>query len=364
MLNKKKKIVYLLGAGAMIDFGGPTTSYLTDECKKIVENSVLEKIIDLLDKTYDKKYNFETIIAAVEYLLDYAIATQTQGYITVNNTNIVRVLFKSVTKKIDSEKIWDVYKDLINMVIVEIAKYESEINPSNKLLSDYLSRCQDSYKLKIYTLNYDRLIPNVMENVNDGTVKVEINKYRLFNYKLKSFISDNFTHFNLHGSIYLKQEMPRGFYYSVVQSSCPKYLKDALVQEGGSPNDKKIFSPIITGYSKSQRIMSEPFNFGFAAFSGDCDDCDHMVIVGYSFSDPHINSIIKSFIVEKNKKITIVDYSKENNYSEIENKLASIFISNPLVLEKTDYGARSKDDRINIYIKGFKKYLEDATIKQ
>ena len=43
-IPKKEKIVYLLGAGAMIDFGGPTTNELTEECKGIVKDSVLKDI--------------------------------------------------------------------------------------------------------------------------------------------------------------------------------------------------------------------------------------------------------------------------------------------------------------------------------
>ncbi|MBO7286670.1 MAG: SIR2 family protein [Bacteroidales bacterium] len=357
MLNKKEKIVYLLGAGAMIDFGGPTTNELTEECKDIVKDSVLKDILPLLDETYNNSYNFETIIAVIESALDYAIASQTKGNITINNTSIIRVIFKSKLEKFDSELIWKVYVQLIETVMSNIAKYDVSNNSDKReLLHRYIEGNLQLNKLKIYTLNYDRLIPNVVGRVYDGTYKHTNNNYRLFDYNLKSFLSNKFTYFNLHGSIYLKQDLVKGYYYSVVQSSCHRCLINALHQEGGSPNEKKFFTPIITGYSKSQRIMSEPFNFGFAAFSGDCDTCDKLIIVGYSFSDPHINSVLRNYVIEKNKNIEIVDlnddYNKVTEKIENEFRLLSEF-------KPTNYGATTRDGKITVYTKGFMKYMEE-----
>ena len=46
-----KKIVYLLGAGAMLDFDGPQTSTLTNAYKSIVQKSEYNGIIDILNQT-------------------------------------------------------------------------------------------------------------------------------------------------------------------------------------------------------------------------------------------------------------------------------------------------------------------------
>lgn len=349
------KIVYLLGAGAMLDFGAPTTKNLTDDYKLIVQNGDYKEIIDILNQTYRADYNFETIIASVEYLMDWAIARQTIGA-TAQYTNVIRAIFETQIKNIKTETIASLYKELINHLINIIMRYDCFIdeNQNQLLLKRYFSNVKKEHKVKIYSLNYDRLIPQMFSNINDGIINAVNRRSQTFSYDINSFAKDKFTYFNLHGSIYLRQDPYK--YNEVVQSFMPEHIEYCIPQDGGSPNDTKIFCPIIAGYSKSQRVLSEPFHFGFSSFCTDCSDCEKLIIVGYSFADPHINSILKNYVYYKRKQMDIVDYNENGDYRKITEQLT--YSLNCIEgFTPQPYGAKSQN--VTIYMKGFISYMNE-----
>ena len=355
----EKRVVYLLGAGAMIDFGGPKTCELTNMCIDVLNNNQGEGILSSLDKTYGiGKYNFETIIAAVEHLLDWYNAKEADGYITTEDTNIIRLLFVPHFN-FTSDKLVGIYFDLINTIIKRVSCYDTygPWNNNHNILEKYFQSRSVEGQNKIYSLNYDRLIPRVSQiDFADGTG--EKYGHTFFDYNLKYVLYSKCSYINLHGSIYLK--MIPDFYYKIEQAFSPQYLGSAIKIKGGSPNEKLIFSPIIAGYSKSQRMLSDPFNFGLGAFMADCNLCDELVIVGYSFSDPHINSIINNYVLSRNVDITIVD---KKDASIIEKEL--MFKFHVVTPFRNDSGTSfNKDEKIKIYSNGFLEYMNSRLEEQ
>lgn len=358
----KGKVVYLLGAGAMIDLGAPTTNDLTNDIKTIVQKCCIKKIIKSLDDTYGcDNYNFETIIAGVEYLLDWTKANESIGK-TVSSTNIIASVFKPcyaniIKGNVCSYEIRDLYNELINYIIDKISEYDYCKKDDNQLLlKTYLMNHKIENKLKIYSLNYDRLIPKLVPSINEGTYILGVgNDDKFFSYDIKPFVNHSFTYTSLHGSIYLK--IKENAPYNIIQASLPERLTNSSFIKGGSPNDVKIFSPIIAGYSKSQRVLSEPFSFGFSTFMSDCDNCNKLIIVGYSFSDPHINSILKKLIFDKDKIVDIIDYDQEGYYKNVEKYLTSQ-ISCMANFDQTSYGAMSQNGKIRIFMNGFIEYIK------
>ena len=351
----KKKIVYLLGAGAMLDFDGPKTSELTDICVVVLKKYSCEGILTSLDATYGKgKYNFETIIASIEYLMDWAVAYERQGYISVDNTNVIISIMCSKYQSFNSNQLLHIYEELINCILERVSQYDYNFShkPEHDVLRCYFKSEFDKNTNKIYSLNYDRLIPHLFgKTIYDGT----LDSSDFFCYDLNKFKKSQQSYFNLHGSIYLKKEIdPTVMSYRVRLCGIPQGLTYALEQEGGSPNERKIFCPIIAGYSKTQRVLGEPFNFGLGAFMEDCNLCDELIIVGYSFSDPHINSIIRNYFRIREKKMIIVD---KKDRQELEQVLLSKFhIVNPFRNDGT--GFYNEREKIKIYSKGFLDYMK------
>lgn len=356
------KKVFLLGAGSMLCMGGPSTKTLNDLAKGVVCKHGYSDIITALDSTFgNTEYNFETIIASIEYLLDWAIGNNVTG--TIDDKNLISIIFSpiyDITNKVESLK--DCYLELINSIVDIIKDYSffNKENNNHKLLKTFIRNQLSISSLKIYSLNYDHLITDMFpDHVFDGTSNVSHNSLvdRKFNYDLCKFVNSNFTHFNIHGSIYLKQEPSLS--YEVVQSPFCQHINYILFQKGGLPNDRKVFSPIIAGYSKSQRLMGNPFNFGLTSFAEDCNSCDELVIVGYSFSDPQINSIVKYFANKHGRLITIVDFDKNSDTKRIEDVLA-YRLNCISEFKEHNAGSYSKDDNIQIYAKGFVQYLKNS----
>ena len=85
--------------------------------------------------------------------------------------------------------------------------------------------------------------------------------------------------------------------------------------EGGNLGEPLFTSPIIVGQSKTQRVFSLPFRFGFDAFSYDCATCDVFFSFGYAFRDPHINSILRTYIVLGNIPTDIVVKGNDTSFT-------------------------------------------------
>jgi hypothetical protein len=312
-----KQIVVLLGAGAAypwdIEFKDSKVNITERILKKFSGDDFAKAILNTLDNYYKgkKKYNFETFLAVVEELLNYTFASTTPAGNANNksflpsifdiNTELVKLLPNNEVKK--KKFCFDKYNEYINIIIEEIKSYNDNVltDEHNETINENLIKftkyfLKRNYAVKFYTTNYDSIIPQVLEchfEVYEGLINSSTT-YKRFNYDLSRFRKACISHFNLHGSIFLRKEMLEKYETVYDLDSCIKI--DRVTENSGNPGELLVFSPIVTGYNKTQKISNRPFDLGFQAFANDCNDCKALVTVGCSFSDPHINSIISNFI--------------------------------------------------------------------
>lgn len=352
---QRNKTTILLGAGAMIPYGGPTTKDLT---QRLLHNSGCKGFFSSIYNWTNGHANFEFLLSSIETLLDWKLANEDNNS-QVQNPNILLEPIYAY-KYSPKWEIWEIYKEAINDIIERIKYYDdydynSSCHDRLKTLVDFIVCKKQKSSLKIYSLNYDRLIPRVVSKY--GLDFYEGYGNNGYEYDLIKFNNYSLTYFNLHGSIY------NGY----ITSGIAKILDNPVTLEhmdyihGGNPNEKTIFLPIIAGYNKSQRIMSEPFNLGIAAFMNDCNTCSRLVVIGYSFEDPHINAILNKFINQDLSEIVIVDYCEDDILPDrlrgIPYRVFGIpgaeFIGerNALYLDKNPH--------IHLYLDGFEQYLND-----
>lgn len=348
------KQVILLGAGAMIPFNGPTTQEITNRLK-IYSN--VEQIYKIIQRDYVDPCNFETLISAVELLLEWQYSKENNSYLSSQDTSIYKSVFEKETafRNITKDKLWEIYQTITNEIMEVIKDYDyypDIIGRYNGLGKNYLRNffINKSVLCKIYTLNYDRLIPRIFGRNDEIYEGVDKQRYT---YDIKRFVNHPLTHFNLHGSIYLHYDSN-----GLILNDDPLEIEKPYTISGGNPNEHKIFLPIIAGYHKSQRILSEPFNFGAGVFMYDCNTCDEIVIVGYSFRDPHINSMVGNFVNKKSTNITIIDYSHNMSLPRgLMNRIKHVF-SLDAKFSLIDNGTyKDEENKITIYLGGFDKYL-------
>lgn len=322
-MKKRRKIVLLLGAGFPIAWDAPCSKKILD---KILEDtnfmfdenqswgSYLYDNIKLFYKESDGNttVNFETVIAALEIILNHIIASTNEGGNAINTSLIPAILSlkdpiqnrikKEGCETNQREYVFGIYCRFVSIVLNSIKSYDdnvcnSEYKELNSKINDFILYWNNKkYSVKIYTTNYDTIIPQILNlrkrKVYTGEKRQKGDVVYVPNYNRNK--DSHLCFFYLHGSIYWKYKYREK--YDVVKSEGIIGEVTPLFTDGGNPNEPLFFSPIIAGYTKTQRSLSHPFNMGFVNFANDCNDCNKLLTVGYSFSDPHINSVIQSNI--------------------------------------------------------------------
>jgi len=110
-------------------------------------------------------------------------------------------------------------------------------------------------------------------------------------------------------------------------------------------------------------MVNKPFNFGFSAFTNDLNNCEGLITVGYSFSDPHINCVLSSFTSwNKAKFIHITkfdgDFGNQSNreYVQLDYSVTPFYKK-----EENNIWLHDNSNRKHIYKQGFSDFLENSS---
>lgn len=333
------RITVLLGAGAMCECTPLTTRYLTD--------LVAEKEQDYLDeasrriKTYpllseiktdlenyfhkDEVVSFEDMLHALEMLHSYESANNIG---TVKEFKSVFPMFSKLQENYE-EKLPHVFaaqNDLISTLVDEIAKYEGGWNnSSNAWFTKFFRQISEHSKIDFYSLNYDTWLEQIFEGqYADGFTKLD-EEYNLFSPRAVFNFDDELHSINhLHGQIcftsYPRQyrnrytwEQPCGFVKAnnigIVQrrGEYPRYYGNLSATQSG---EQIQLVPIITGLRKNDKLMNMPFDTYFHHLYQSLMQNSRLLIIGYSFGDLYINTILNNFanIHGEAAKATVITY--------------------------------------------------------
>lgn len=419
----KIRDVFLFGAGAVIDWKGPTTNNLTERVRKTGHKTksglyITDKIYQTLVEECELKedeVNFETIISVVEELIVYYAGysgTDSKSSLTSPFLLPSALLNEIINiKKIDEERdqptnyklildgeaapeqhfLKGLLTKVISQIMADVMSYSYYTNSkkviieneTNKQLNDALANwIKASLNLervaRIYTLNYDRLFKIVLENrgvplfegfTNTGAA-IEPNASHRPDLK-RLYDHDFSCHYNLHGCAswavrsFNGHNMPSHEYSLAINGPLITGNGDvATVQIEKGKNI--ILTPIITGYQKTQKTAVTPFKQMQAAFDRDCMFADKLFIVGYSFGDAHINETIRNALKENEElQVTIVDpnFIKGDMYGKLWEDLFSHtnHIPEPMCTDLQDKGLYTcLQGRIRVHTKFFSDFLKEV----
>lgn len=369
-MNKRRN-VFLFGAGAVLDWGAPSTPKLT----KIVRESgfytsdgetfITEFIYQTLIKTSgytEDDINFETIINIIEELMVYYSNHGLLNKVPALIRNFFKPQFEdeilNFTRMgdgklripgIKDEQAQRNYNDdtpeqfflqqllahILTEITCEIEEYcyhtrdksnvlSNDNEEKNTIFQDWVDKVNANNIVRMYTLNYDRNFKILMErskyaySVFEGFDCTDVVGYsNKLRPNVKRILEDQecHTHYNMHGSVFWQVnalnhnqlELPEFFLSSNAHLEVNTDEYPTFQSERG----KTIFlSNLITGYQKTQKGIFSPFKQMQAAFDRDCILGDTLYIIGYSFGDEHINATIRTTISENDSiKIVIVDPS-------------------------------------------------------
>jgi hypothetical protein len=229
MEKLKNRKVVLMGAGAVLDFGAPKTEELTN---LLIEDAIVGEInkgiFDALkcNKIYrERDINFESIIHFLDSIINYLRSDTKSGFKDIYNAfSDVDKNIMSILRKIDKLDL----RDCNDIMFPRLKKYERvvkllfynynyiliprisnyAINNStrnNVILKKWYVNQVSSNLFRFYSVNYDRIIPNLLKDIFDG-----FNYQKKAKYSLRSGLPDvkkilydvNIpSYYNLHGCI-------------------------------------------------------------------------------------------------------------------------------------------------------------------
>lgn len=131
-----------------------------------------------------------------------------------------------------------------------------------------------------------------------------------------------------------------------------------------------IRSNIITGFNKPSRVLESPYFEFYSRFCQDCLEAERIIIIGYSFSDIHVNKGIENaYNTSKDLKIEVIT-QKGSDLFEHHDWIPSKHLCEPSFDLDIEYSylnivSNLNDlNKITVYHKGFENYLKDKQWKR
>lgn len=372
------KKVFLFGAGAALDWGGPKTvcngeklAFLPDHLPPheisnrvcclthmIRETGFLNKQrIPVAESIYAhlqqrgipaEQLNFETIVSFIEELFSYYAGSQKKGLGIFAEGKLpkwIRDLFRYRTKQagertshysfsipgrkypndyrvppeiLPEQKFLEyLFHDMLSGIIGHVSKYAYwspthggvVVNGFNEAINNAFCQWMKGFaeagnSIRMYTLNYDRIFKHLLTEAGVdvfegfGTKEGEVDEPGLFVPDPVRITSGQDKHifYNLHGCMdwRVEDENINGIAtYQYFLSSAP-HIETSLSIVELEKGKKILLSNIVSGYQKVQRTYLTPIRQMLASFDKDCLDADEIFLIGYSYSDEHINEVVRN----------------------------------------------------------------------
>jgi len=354
----QKRYVVLTGAGAAIPFGGPTTREITcdivgDSMFKAKDGRTLGKyLVDRIsDEMYEDQANFETLIEIAEELrfraseIDPNIGGDPQfpsSMIYDLDSEFWRdvLSFEEIYDKrqggylsggdpvaLDFPNIYWFFFDVLikkwmNIVIQRVSDYSTSCS-DQRLAQKYqifLGHLQEEGTLRHYTLNYDRMVPEITsEEVFDGFGELREDSdgddYRIRRPNRIRCDGTTDCAYNLHGSVFFRErsctDTPEIDSRRSRWVCTPDKVNASIGSSRSDSDERRPPMHITTGLRKPSRMLTLPNRPFYQRFGLDCADADVFIIVGYSFSDHHVNELIQERVELGEAEVWYVGHNTE-----------------------------------------------------
>jgi hypothetical protein len=325
--------ILILGAGASIPFYNPrlSTSHLStviseqNRWSNIVTrytnimganvNMVnVQTVLQTLNRIIQAhpQYNFEQIIEIYDKISSF-------NFDPLPNSKILHdiLLLYGATAPIVANHVWDCVPFLFRQIMAEeianlhILHKVPTYNNLTQLHTNFVSSISNGQSLNIFTLNYDEIILDAIQNLNfttgfDNQGRFNVNTF-LLSPKTISFphghsrfsFDDDGILFHINSQTANAHRLNN---IGAINRTQTRYLTD-------SSYSYSFNTFISTGQQKEPTFDVNPYATYYQKFASDCLRANKIYVIGYSFSDPHFNRMLLNFLrISPSNKIVIVDY--------------------------------------------------------
>jgi len=319
----KERLTVLLGAGASVFSGAPSTTRLTEIVAARTITGAILRILRGDNET--RQTNYEDAFHVLEQL--EALKSPTPDRASASLHHFLRPL----------EKIDGIIMDLPTIrrerfdVMETIADAFGNLNydSSWRTLTDLLAVLLAEFNLDIFTLNYDLLADIAVEGLSRLSGKKWFNGFKTSikgvdaPFNPKEYASWNpdwgpkyLTLQHLHGSLAYAYA-PGGRFvharrYVLEEGEDLSEIRESWLRAKATAlqcptEDLCGISPLISGLRKLEKLNVQPYANYYAAFAHAISKSPRLLILGYGKGDEHINYWIQEFAQIHNRAARIVE---------------------------------------------------------
>lgn len=322
---REKHALVLLGAGAALDFGAPSTGQLTDLIGKRIsadgdmkrcrgDQAYLEIRRTLADYYKDgcRAAHFERIYhCAHELLANFDLSPDAEN-------DFRPTLFPFIERhiKADNLALLELVRRMATFIYRELSAACRSSKTSISPLSAFIQRLREDHVIRIYTTNYDDFLWQAADDLCTGFRDVPGRGFKSFDPSRFWQSADADCLCYLHGSVHLGYAdwPPTGPDMSTLHWFDD--LDEALHRStwNGSrvqrmDGNEVVPAPIVTGLDKLSRLQSAPFSHYYANMARDALAADIIYVIGSGLADLHLNTWLRDARLKKpSPALVFVDY--------------------------------------------------------
>ncbi len=313
----RPRLTVLLGAGASIPSGGPSTKTLTQTLMrqlhdrkyslvefedgfkiKRVANVAVPRIIErTLRRKFRKRFDFELFLDALEQLQPLA----SPGAIDDSVTTAFFKQNSSFADLLTLAPLHSAHEDAIRGINEIASSFKHKTKIRGLSIEPLLERLHQHFDLTVANLNYDTITDGAAVDWFDGfsgTGEFQTFDPRHWNEHKRH----RSTMMHLHGSVRWGYAPMSIYGFEAAQFTDALHARDAL-HRGFARRDTVQdqwfgFTPIISGLHKGGRFIynARPYGYYFQECVNALVENARLLIIGYSFRDRHLNEWIEEYV--------------------------------------------------------------------
>ncbi len=277
---------------------------------RITDEPIRSVVAYLRAQRSEAGFNFETVLASLEELDEFALRKQVPNawQRVSGNLSAFAELREDFAKSAGDQFLtarWEVINAIHKFVTDRTA------NSSPTRLRSFFDRLQEEFDLTVVTLNYDDLIDQAGQWYDgfdgDGT-------FDLAGFNRKA-IRHSAVLLHLHGSVRFgyrahRYNPPGERRFDIVKHGRAEEALRSIPQRSGEIAGP---APIISGENKDKWMTRRcvPFGYYYNAFINCALDCPRLIVIGYGSNDLHVNSWLADDAHHRihgfNKRMVLID---------------------------------------------------------
>ncbi len=353
-----KRAVVVLGAGASLEYGAPSTGALTHLIERAVLADAGMKRVKADDAFKTIKSRLETYLenpgtVHFEHIYHCAHELISTFAPTTGAADEFRPLlypFISNTSAITKDALQALAQKMASVIFAEVSASCSKSPITFHPFATFLTSLMNTHITRIYTTNYDDFPLQAVPSLYTGFDSVPRAIAKPFEMDMFWDKEDLHSIFHLHGSVHMGFPDTKSSEIGELHwfDDCAEALKyssfngSTVRQMDGT---SFLRTAVITGLDKLSRLQQRPLSHFYSAMARDTLRADVIYVIGSGLADLHLNTWLHEARSRNPRTpILLIDYWKDDfqDYLEFKNDRKLIDMIHALRINMSDRSGNTK----------------------